>query len=272
MPSRADLSPEEREEFDRDLAERAEADRAVVRLIAAEHTGAWLTVGYVALSILGLVHQAMVLRRFGINVVEYAQLSDFLLAAIRDPFVVLASAVPGVAVYLFYSWYGSWSARRNPLTFLEGRRKHPRISHPRSMAALQLMTGLVWATSVQMAYANVVSGAIRRGEGSRVAVSVANAGVPERPFPTDSALVIAVTSGYLFLYFPTHFETRVIPIDNVAYIGRRRVPTRRPTLTPGWEGAPRDSVAPAARAGAGATPLTLSTDPARGVPSSRAFP
>lgn len=236
MPSVNDLSPDDREAFERDLAERYEANRSILRLLTAEHTGAWVTAGYVVLSLLGLLHEVMVLRRFGINFVEYAQLADFLLAAIRDPFVVLASVIPGAVVYYFYVWLGRWTSSRNPAKFLEARRKNPRMSDPRLMAGLQLLTGVVWATSFQMIYAKVVSGRIQRGEGARVAISVSNAGVPARPFPTDSALIIAVTSGYVFAYFPTHFETRVIPTDNVAYLGRRRVPTRRvPTLEPGWE-------------------------------------
>jgi hypothetical protein len=149
----------------------------------AEHTGAWITAGYVVLSLLGLLHQAMVLRRFGVNFVEYAQLADFLLAAIRDPFVVLASAIPGVLVYGFYVWFGQWTSHRNPAKFLEGRRKNPRMTDPRFLAALQLLTGVVWAISFQIIYANVVSGRIRRGEGARVAISLSNAGIPPRPLP-----------------------------------------------------------------------------------------
>ena len=109
------------------------------------------------------------------------------------------------------------------------------MTDPRFLAALQLLTGVVWAISFQIVYANVVSGRIRRGEGARVAISLSNAGIPPRPFPTDSALIITVTSGYVFAYFPTNYETRVIPSDNLAYLGRRRVPQRRiPTLVPGW--------------------------------------
>lgn len=242
MPTVNDLSPEDREALEREIAERHAADRGILRLLVAEHTGAWVTAGYVVLSLLGLLHEAMLLRRFGINFVEYAQLADFLLAAIRDPFVVLASVIPGAVVYYFYVWLGKWTMSRNPAKFLEGRRKNPRLSDPRMMAGLQLLTGVVWAISFQMIYANVVSGRIRRGEGARVAISVSNAGVPARPFPTDSALIIAVTSGYVFAYFPTHFETRVIPTDNLAYLGRRRVPPRRvPKLAPGWETTPAPS-------------------------------
>jgi hypothetical protein len=209
------------------------AERGLLRLLMAEHTGAWITAGYVVLSLLGLLHQAMVLRRFGINFVEYAQLADFLLAAIRDPFVVLASAIPGALVYSFYVWFGQWTSHRNPGKFLEGRRKNPRMTDPRFLAALQLLTG-VGAISFQIVYAKC-AGRIRRGEGARVAISLSNAGIPPRPFPTDSALIITVTSGYVFAYFPTNYETRVIPSDNLAYLGRRRVPQRRiPTLVPGW--------------------------------------
>ena len=249
MAKGRELTPEEAEEFAREMTERSEADRAVLRVFTAEHTGAWVTVGYVVLSLLGLVHQVMVLARFGINFAEYAQVSDFLLGAIRDPFVVASSVVPGVLIYIAYQRFGDWSYGRDPAKFLESRRKYPRLSNPRAMAAMQLLLGVVWATAFQMMYANVVSARIRRGEGTRVAISVSNAGSPARPFPTDSALIISVTSGYLFAYFPTAYETRVIPTGNVAYIGRRRVPRKPRALAPGWNTAPAAAPSDSTRAG-----------------------
>jgi len=229
------LTPDEQEEFAREMTARSEADRAVLGVFTAEHTGAWVTLGYAVLSLLGLIHQVMVLARFGINFAEYAQVTDFLLGAIRDPFVVGASVVPGALIYVAYQRYGNWSFTRDPAKYLESRRKNPRLTSPPFMAGMQLTVGIVWATAFQMMYANAVSSRIRRGEGAKVAISISNAGNPARPFPTDSALVISVTSGYLFAYFPTAYETRVIPTGNVAYVGRRRVPRRLPTLVPGWE-------------------------------------
>lgn len=234
MANRRPLTPDEEAEFAREMAARSEADRAVLRIFTAEHTGAWVTLGYVVLSLLGLIHQVMVLARFGINFAEYAQVTDFLLGAIRDPFVVAASVIPGALIYLAYQRFGDWSFARNPAKVLESRRKNPRLTNPLVMAGMQLTVGITWAITFQLMYANVVSSRIRRGEGAKVAISVSNAGTPARPFPTDSALIISVTSEYLFAYFPTAYETRVIPAGNLAYIGRRRVPRTLPALSPGW--------------------------------------
>ncbi|MBK8058252.1 MAG: hypothetical protein IPK33_10335 [Gemmatimonadetes bacterium] len=161
----------------------------------------------------------MVLRRFGINFVEYAQLADFLLAAIRDPFVVLASAIPPGAGLRFLRLARPVDLATQPGQVPRGRRKNPRMTDPRFLGG--------------------VAAVDRRRVGDRsrssMPTSLSNAGIPPRPFPTDSVLIITVTSGYVFAYFPTNYETRVIPSDNLAYLGRRRVPQRRiPTLVPGW--------------------------------------
>ncbi|MGI9225435.1 MAG: hypothetical protein ACR2QX_13205, partial [Woeseiaceae bacterium] len=41
---------------------------------------------YVAASIIGMFYSWAFLRRFGINVFNYAQISDFLLVSLKEPF------------------------------------------------------------------------------------------------------------------------------------------------------------------------------------------
>jgi hypothetical protein len=41
---------------------------------------------YVAASVVGMFYSWAYLRRFGINVFNYAQISDFLLASLKEPF------------------------------------------------------------------------------------------------------------------------------------------------------------------------------------------
>ncbi|MBK7833794.1 MAG: hypothetical protein IPJ56_15880 [Gemmatimonadetes bacterium] len=201
----------------------------------AEHTGAWITAGYVVLSLLGLLHQAMVLRRFGVNYVEYAQLADFLLAAIRDPFVVLASVIPGALVYGFYVWFGQWTSHRNPGQVPRGAPQEPAHDRPALPGGVAAANRRRVGDLVPDRLCQRRVGAYPAWRGGARGDLPVQCRHPPRPFPTDSALIITVTSGYVFAYFPTNYETRVIPSDNLAYLGRRRVPQRRiPTLVPGW--------------------------------------
>ncbi len=222
------------EEIARDWEAYEEVHRSTARLFVSERAGAWITVTYLGLSLLGMIHNAMVLGRFGLNFVEFAAPSDFLLAALRDPFVVLASLIPAVGIFVVFKWSARWSMRRSPEKYLRQRRKYPIFTSPRGIAILHLGAAALWAVSFEMRYAGRVADSLRRGEGTKVAVSVSNAGVPPRAFPADSALLITVTSGYVFLYFPAHFEARAIPVENLAYLGRRRAPRVPPILVPGW--------------------------------------
>ncbi|MDH3908826.1 MAG: hypothetical protein OEU83_07330, partial [Gammaproteobacteria bacterium] len=51
-----------------------------------EHPAVLVSALYVAASVVGMFYSWAYLRRFGINVFNYAQISDFLLASLREPF------------------------------------------------------------------------------------------------------------------------------------------------------------------------------------------
>jgi len=53
-----------------------------------------LTLGYLFLTALGMFHRALVFLMFRINVFDYAEPSDFLLAALRDPLIILVCIAP----------------------------------------------------------------------------------------------------------------------------------------------------------------------------------
>ncbi len=236
------MSPEMPLEDDPEIARELEIHAALRqsarRLIASEHVGAWVTVTYLVLSLLGMIHEAMILARFGLNYIEFAAPSDFLLATVRDPLVILASFVPAAIIFAGLQYLDRRSLKKNPTKYFSYRRRNAVLGNPQFKFGLQLTVAFLWAISFQLQYANRVSAGIRRGAGTKVALSLSNAGIPARPFPADSALLLSVTSNYVFLYFPAQFETRVIPAGNVAYLGRRRIPKVLPTLEAGWTDPP----------------------------------
>ena len=72
----------------------------------------FVTLGYIALSFVGLWASYWFYAGFGLPILEYLQASDFLVAGLRDPiyFVVLAGAAA-------FAWLVNWPERwriRNP--------------------------------------------------------------------------------------------------------------------------------------------------------------
>ena len=67
------------------------------RLFSAltEHPALGLTSGYLLISLLGLSYEWTLFRQFGVNYFHYADVTDFLMGAFREPvtFVLALSAV-----------------------------------------------------------------------------------------------------------------------------------------------------------------------------------
>ena len=65
----------------------APLQRETVKLLR-EQPALFLSLGYVFLTFVGMVYEWLLFQRFGVNVLDYADVGDFLLAAVREPTVV----------------------------------------------------------------------------------------------------------------------------------------------------------------------------------------
>ena len=59
-----------------------------------EHTTLSLTVLYLFLTVIGAIHEFFLYARFKVNILQFADPLDFLLAAIRQPLVVVFCLLP----------------------------------------------------------------------------------------------------------------------------------------------------------------------------------
>src|SRR5688572_27968666 len=137
------------------------ADRSVtVRRRWAEHLGTALTVGYLLLIAIGMFHSLIRYFRFGINIFEFAQPSDFLLATFRDPLVILATVAPILLswAYLSLSYRlgkRTWDRRRaagRPIAWWKFARFVPG-SFERARAWIWGLTMFMWVLAVGFWYA-----------------------------------------------------------------------------------------------------------------------
>lgn len=176
-----------------------------------EHSGLLLTAGYLVLTFTGLSYELWFFMYFRINILEYVETSDFLLAALRAPLVIVLAFAPLVLVWLYFR-LNRWLRRRFPRYASWDRRwQGSSFEKPAARAGMWTVFVLVYAVLFIQLYAERVTDRIKAGHGHEVRVELANGA----PF-TSRTLLLGTTAKYVFLYLPAEKQTHVVPIENVA--------------------------------------------------------
>ena len=182
-----------------------------------------LTLGYLFLTAIGMFHRALVFYMFRINVFDYAEPSDFLLAALRDPLIVLVCIAPVPLLALYYR-LASRLARRTTSKWLRGTERQRALT-TRYRRPIFAFTAVLWALAASLHYVTSVARDLRAGNGRKVHVELI-AGVTAAPPDTVPQLLLGTTQKFLFLYDARRQITSVVPIGNIARIrvDRRKSP------------------------------------------------
>ena len=208
-----------------------------------EHPGLLLTAGYFVLTLVGLIYEFWLYRSFRINIVDWAETTDFLLGAVRTPLVILLSLLPvpiafaidrgGKWLRVRFPRYGAFQAKQEQVLRIQ---PHHRIYY----SAVFVFTYAVLFTQL---YAFRVARQIRSGRG-RI-VRVIPTGAPQATM--IQGVLIGTTSKYLFLYDSDRVMTRVLPVENIAevMISRRRSGFADSPASPVTKTAPPSPPAPA---------------------------
>lgn len=170
-----------------------------------EHIGVMLTIGYLLLIVVGLLHESWLMLLFRVNILQYADPSDFVLAPARDPLLIVATIVPVIGGWLYYRASVRLSER------LKSRWVSTSNTPP---WAWGLMT-VFWVVAVSMYYSRYVARDIKTGHGRAVKVTYV---VPTAVVDTNTTYLIAATGRALFLYRLADQTTEIVPLSNVARI------------------------------------------------------
>jgi hypothetical protein len=180
-----------------------------------EEPGLALSLAYLGLTFVGLTYQWALLRRFGVNVLDWAEFSDFVFASIREPLVILLS-VPAYSVLLLNQRLEAWRQRRSKNTNSDAPPPWQRTL----AKALGILTVPLYFYIFASLFAILATNRITAGEGQRVTLEY-NTNVPEAkfPLPTDpKPLWIGATSRAVFLYDDRKKETIIVPQGSIARI------------------------------------------------------
>jgi hypothetical protein len=172
-----------------------------VQKILKEHPALVVSAFYVAASVVGMFYSWAYLRWFGINVFNYAQISDFLLASLKEPFTWGLVFIAVVLVLLdnassrrverkipakWLAWYGS-----------------PKYRFMNNFVAILVVLLFLYS------YAFAQARDTRDGNGKIVDVMFADSGA------AISALLLGTTGQFVFLYDENTERVDIHPIENI---------------------------------------------------------
>jgi hypothetical protein len=177
-----------------------EVGRKVAWIAAREHPTLVLTLTYLALTFVGLIHDLWFYRYFNINILDFSETSDFLLAAIRNPAAVLLSMLP-IAILMGFRRLRETAIRVFTRTRLYG------------------LFVIVYAILFTQFYSAREAGRIKNGVGRRVTY-IRNDGIRTDEQP----ILLGTTARFLFFYHPSTKTTEIVPIDATTAL---RVDSRR---------------------------------------------
>lgn len=190
----------------------------------ADHLGTGLTLSYLALVAIGMFHSVLGYRHFGINILDYADASDFLLAPFRDPMVMVVTVLPAILAWAYLRFVDRYSARARERRRAAGKARAWWQSSDATLARtkpflplLAVGMAMLWVFVSADAYQRILAERAMRGEGHNVLVELTNGtrdgGTPRRPL-----VMVGATSRYVIFFRTADWQTEVMPTDNVLRI------------------------------------------------------
>lgn len=162
---------------------------------------------YLFASLIGLVYSWAFLRSFGIDVLQFSEIGDFLLASLKEPIIWLLVIVT-VALVQGDSALSRRVQRRGPSRWMRwyGSERYREINY---------LVSAVMVLAILLVYAEVSSDKVRDGGGDEVRVELADGS------PATQRVLLGTTVNYIFLYDRASERVFVHPSENVLALSRQ---------------------------------------------------
>jgi hypothetical protein len=181
---------------------------------ARQHPGLVLTGGYLAATGVGMLSSWTYYGRFGINIFHYAQLSDFILVALRNPLAAVAILAAFPAVWIIMKTDDLMDRHVRWYSFVWGSEKLRRLSRAPAGWALYLM---LYAYAFSLVHSGRLAARVHAGEVGTVEAQLQSGDYlgqdGTRPFRTS---LLGTTSAYVLLYDVESGTVTVVPLENLA--------------------------------------------------------
>lgn len=183
------------------------------RRVLAEHPAVFVSGIYFAASLIGLVYSWAFLRAFGINVFRYAEISDFLLASLKEPLTWVLTLL-AVILVTFDNAMSLRVQRRGPSRLFRwyGSERYRHINY------LGLVVVIIFYL---IEYATVKERKIRDGEGEIVSVHLADASDPKQ------LVMLGTTGRFIFLFDHVSERVDIHPHESILMITKSSPDSRK---------------------------------------------
>jgi hypothetical protein len=173
-----------------------------------------ISAGYICLVVIGMLFQAFLYLLFNINIVQYSDISDFLLAPFRDPKILIFTGISVFLIFcftIFDNWLSDVFPRFYDLMFMGIDRTKYEAWYSIKGATLVIVAYIMLAAYF---YGVWESEAIRKTMDSKTQLTFKD----NKFEATDTLIYIGKTNGYVFLYNRTKKQTDVVPMNDVLKI------------------------------------------------------
>jgi hypothetical protein len=174
------------------------------RRMLAEHPALLMSGLYLIASLIGLVYSWAFLGAFGINAFRYSEISDFLLASLKEPFTWILAAFAIALVFVDNALSQLVQAKRPGWLFRwYGSERYRQMNY---LVAVGLVSIFLFE------YAAWQEEKIRNGDGDIVSVHLADASPPKQ------LTLLGTTGKFVFLYDPDAERVDIHPHESILMI------------------------------------------------------
>lgn len=185
------------------------------------------TLLYLQISTIGFIHNAVLFSKFGINVFEFAELNDFLLAAFKQPFVI-GMAFISLAMFIAYAIMLALRRRRREAAGLASGALSSRFR--KIYFTMFLVVGIVYTFYPPYIYASGYARKIYAEKEPLVTVML-NSRAPEQAHSAvlRPVTLIGTTEKFAFFYDQDSKLTITIPVATIAALTQSNAEDSRGT-------------------------------------------
>jgi hypothetical protein len=182
-----------------------------VRLTFREHPTMILTFCYFIITIIGVLYSYFFYKEFNINIIKFADLSDFLLASILEPKSIIIFISLIIITSLYY-WFEIF-LRKKYKFFGNFMNKRLKSKYTDPIGYLFIMVVCTTILVQHLAIRNAIQ--IKSGNSDDFLVRISDPGNHQ---VEENLALLGSSSRYLYFYNNDKSEIQVIPVENVSFL------------------------------------------------------
>jgi hypothetical protein len=201
---------------------------SAIKTFARENPTMILTLCYIVITAIGTGYSFFFYREFDINIIKFADLSDFLLAAVLEPLSLIIFALI-LAFIIFVYWIDILFRKRfkGYRNFLEKRLKS-KYTDPIGFLVIIVLFSVIKMQDLAVENANKIKSNAIDTYQVRFSENASNE-------PTKTLELLGSTSRFVYFYDQKNKHSVVISPENISYMSKiviqKKLPVKIPQMT-----------------------------------------